>query len=154
LCIPLGGTLAGLVGAQILPLFGWRALFFVGGVGALGLAAVLVAVMPESPRYLARHPGRWPELRMLLRRLGHDVPQDAALVDTTETTVAQASPRELLRPQFRRDTLALSASFFFCLLAVYVGINWVPAMLAGAGFNVGVAANGLAAFAAGSLAPC
>lgn len=151
MCIPLGGTLAGLVGAQILPQFGWRALFFVGGVVALGLAAILVAVMPESPRYLARHPRRWPELSTLLRRLGHDVPPDTAFVDATETTVAQASPRELLRPEFRRDTLALSASFFFCLLAVYVGINWVPAMLAGAGFDVGVAGNGLAAFNLGGV---
>ena len=31
-CIPLGGTLAGLTGAQILPSYGWRALFVVGGI--------------------------------------------------------------------------------------------------------------------------
>ena len=32
-------------------------------------------------------------------------------------------------PEFRRDTLALCASFFFCLLSVYIGTNWVPSML-------------------------
>src|SRR5439155_19314675 len=31
-CIPLGGTLAGMTAAQILPRYGWRALFLVGGV--------------------------------------------------------------------------------------------------------------------------
>src|SRR6185436_8762134 len=31
-CIPLGGTLAGLTGAQILPSYGWRTLFVVGGI--------------------------------------------------------------------------------------------------------------------------
>jgi len=31
-CIPLGGSLAGLVGAQVLPRFGWRGLFLVGGI--------------------------------------------------------------------------------------------------------------------------
>jgi AAHS family 4-hydroxybenzoate transporter-like MFS transporter len=151
-CIPLGGTLAGLVGAQILPQFGWRVLFFAGGVAPLVLAAALWKALPESPRYLARREDRWPELAALLRRLGHDVPRDAAFVDATEQPVARASPRELLSPEFRRDTLALSASFFFCLLAVYVGINWVPSMLAGAGFDVGVASNGLAAFNLGGVA--
>ena len=72
-CIPLGGTLAGLMGAQILPRYGWRVLFLVGGVVPLVLAAILWRVLPESPRYLARHRQRWPELASLLRRLGHDV---------------------------------------------------------------------------------
>lgn len=150
-CIPLGGTLAGLVGAQMLPQFGWRTLFLVGGIIPLGLAAVLWKLLPESPRYLARHPERWPELAALLRRLGHDAPHDAAFVDATEKTVARPSPRELLAPEFRRDTLALSASFFFCLLSVYVGINWVPSMLASVGFDVSVASNGLAAFNLGGV---
>ena len=76
-CIPLGGTLAGFTGAVILPAYGWRALFFVGGVLPLVLAALLWKVLPESPRYLARNRTRWPELAALLRRLGHDVPPDA-----------------------------------------------------------------------------
>ena len=152
MCIPIGGTIAGLVGAQLLPRFGWRALFLVGGLVALGLAAAMWAVIPESPRFLARHPARWPELRTLLRRLGHDLPGDAAFVDSTEEPVARASAGALMGPEFRRDTLALSASFFFCLLAVYVGINWVPSMLAGAGFGVSVASNGLAAFNLGGVA--
>ena len=61
-CIPLGGTLAGFTGAVILPAYGWRALFFVGGALPLVLAALLWKVLPESPRYLARDRSRWPEL--------------------------------------------------------------------------------------------
>lgn len=150
-CIPLGGTLAGIVGAQILPRLGWRALFLVGGILPLVLAAVLLNVLPESPRYLARRRERWFELAALLRRLGHDVDQDAAFVDGTEKAVRRVSARELLRPEFRHDTLALCGSFFFCLLSVYVGTNWVPSLLTGAGFTVGVASNGLAAFNLGGV---
>src|SRR6476660_6667120 len=51
-CIPLGGTIAGLVGGLILPRFGWRALFLVGGILPLVMAAVLLKVLPESPRFL------------------------------------------------------------------------------------------------------
>ena len=61
-CIPLGGTLAGFTGALILPSYGWRALFLVGGILPLVLAAVLWKVLPESPRFLARQRARWPEL--------------------------------------------------------------------------------------------
>jgi AAHS family 4-hydroxybenzoate transporter-like MFS transporter len=150
-CIPLGGSLAGLVGGQILPRFGWRALFLVGGILPLLMAAVLLKVLPESPRYLARLPERWPQLRALLRRLGHSVPDDALFADATEKPVAKVSVGELLLPEYRRDTLALCASFFFCLLSVYVGVSWVPSMLAGAGFDVGTASYGLTAFNLGGV---
>jgi len=150
-CIPVGGSLAGFVGGQILPRFGWRGLFLVGGILPLVMAAVLLKVLPESPRYLARLPERWPQLRTLLRRLGHQVPDDALFVDATEKAVTRVSPRELLVPEYRRDTLALCASFFFCLLSVYVGVNWVPSMLVGAGFDVGTASYGLTAFNLGGV---
>src|SRR5579862_9228915 len=151
-CIPLGGSLAGIVGGLVLPTLGWRALFFIGGVVPLILAAVLFAVLPESPRYLARVKARWPELRALLQRLGHNVPADAVFADLRETTVAQATVGELLVPEFRRDTLALCGSFFFCLLSVYMGTNWVPRMLARTGFDVGTASWGLTAFNFGGVA--
>jgi AAHS family 4-hydroxybenzoate transporter-like MFS transporter len=150
-CIPLGGSLAGLIGGWVLPRFGWRALFFVGGVLPLLLAAALVKLLPESPRFLARLPERWPQLRAQLRRLGHQVSDDARFADVTEQAVAKVSARELLVPAYRHDTLALSASYFFCLLAVYMGVTWVPAVLTGGGFDVGTASYGLTAFNLGGV---
>ena len=150
-CIPLGGTLAGFTGAVILPTYGWRALFFVGGALPLVLAALLWKVLPESPRYLARDRARWPELAALLRRLGHDVPPDATFVDSRERAVARASVVSLFAPDLRRDTLALSAAFFFCLLSAYVGVNWVPSILTSVGFDVATANYGLTAFNLGGV---
>ena len=150
-CIPLGGSLAGFIGALILPSWGWRALFLTGGIVPLVLAAVLFKVLPESPRYLARTTERWPELQALLRRLGHQVPVDASFMDSREKAVAKASVKELLVPEFRRDTIALCGSFFFCLLSVYMGTNWVPQMLTRTGFDVGSASWGLTAFNFGGV---
>jgi MFS transporter, AAHS family, 4-hydroxybenzoate transporter len=149
-CIPLGGTLAGFTGALILPSYGWRALFLVGGILPLVLAALLWRVLPESPRFLARERARWPELAALLRRLGHNVPADTAFVDGREKA-ARTSVSSLFVPEFRRDTLALCAAFFFCLLSVYTGTNWVPALLTGAGFGVDIANYGLTAFNLGGV---
>jgi AAHS family 4-hydroxybenzoate transporter-like MFS transporter len=150
-CIPLGGTLAGFIGGQVLPRFGWRGLFAVGGALPLILTAILLKVLPESPRFLARHPDRWPQLRALLRRLGHRVSDDMQFANLTERAVARVSVGELLVPEYRRDTLALCGSYFFCLLSVYIGANWVPSMLAGAGFDVGTASYGLTAFNLGGV---
>src|SRR6266849_5932249 len=59
ICVPLGGAFAGWIGGYILPRFGWRVLFFVGGMLPLVLAAVLFKILPESPRYMARIQARW-----------------------------------------------------------------------------------------------
>ncbi len=150
-CIPLGGTLAGVLGAVILPAFGWRALFLVGGGLPLVLAGVLWILLPESPRYLARQRGRWPELALILRRLGHDIRPGAEFVDSHERAVARASVGALLVPEFRRDTMAIGAAFFFCLLSVYMAVTWVPSLLTGAGFEVAVANYGLTAFNLGGV---
>ena len=150
-CIPLGGTLAGVMGAEILPRYGWRTLFLVGGIVPLALAAILWRVLPESPRYLARRRARWPELATLLRRFGHDVPLDVAFEDEREKAVREASIGQLFVPEYRRDTLALCASYFFCLLTVYIGTTWVPSLLTGAGFSVAVASNGLTAYNLGGV---
>src|SRR4051794_40463559 len=54
ICVPLGGAFAGWIGGYILPRYGWRVLFSVGGALPLVLAAFLFKVLPESPRYMAR----------------------------------------------------------------------------------------------------
>jgi len=150
-CVPLGAMLAGLLGSQLLPSTGWRALFVAGGVVPLVAAVVLVRLLPESPRFLARHPTRWPELARLAAKLGHPVTADAAFEDSTERTVTRAPISSLFDAEFRRDTIALWFSFSSCLLAVFLGFSWLPTVLAGAGFSAGVSSNGITAFNLGGV---
>jgi AAHS family 4-hydroxybenzoate transporter-like MFS transporter len=151
-CVPLGGTLGALLGGQVLPLFGWRVLFAIGGALPVIVALVLIRFLPESPRYLARRADRWPELARVLRRAGHEVPSNAAFADASETAVSRASLGALFTPELRCDSAALWAAFFSCLLAVYLGFNWIPSMLSGAGLGVSAASAGLAAFNFGGVA--
>jgi len=65
-CIPLGGTLAALMSAQVLPVYGWRALFILGGIIPIVLAIILFKVLPESPRYLASRRERWPDRKSVV----------------------------------------------------------------------------------------
>ncbi len=53
-----GSSGGGLLAAEIVPQFGWRSVFYVGGVGGLTVAAILLIGLPESLRYLVlRQPG-------------------------------------------------------------------------------------------------
>jgi len=146
-CIPLGGFLASSMASLVAPAYGWRALFMVGGLVPLALAALLWKVLPESPRYLASRRERWPELVRMLRRMGHDVPADATFVEARETgdaPKAKPSIAQLFAPRFARDTTGLFGSFFFCLMVNYVAIQLVPSMLRDSGkFTPAAAAGGL-----------
>ena len=116
-CVPLGGTLAGLFAIRAIPLLGWRGIALVDFTGD---RAVLSRLLPESPRFLAeRH-------------------EQAA-------RTGRAAPRygvgDLFAPEFRRDTLALWAAFFSCLLCVYLAFSWLPSIIAGAVRIVGPASK-------------
>lgn len=147
-CIPLGGALAGELAARVIPLYGWRMLFVLGGVVPLVLAAILWRVLPESPRYLARRPGRWGELTRTMRRMGHQVPDDVSYGTPAPagTPVKPASIRSLFGAAYARDTLALCAAFFFGLMVNYVVILLVPVMLTApdVGFTQPAASRALA----------
>jgi MFS transporter, AAHS family, 4-hydroxybenzoate transporter len=151
-CVPLGGTLAGLIAIPALPAFGWRALFAAGGIVPLLAAAALIPLLPESPRYLARHPGRWPELRTLLHRMGHPVAPHAPFVDRSEQALTRAPFATIFERGFRRDTFALWTAFFSCLLSVYLGFSWLPLILTSAGLGAAVASTGITVFNLGGVA--
>ena len=150
-CVPLGATLAGFAAIAALPNIGWRGLFLIGGATPIVGAIALRWLMPESPRYLVRHPSRWRELAAMLRQMGHDVPDQATFVRPADSTVSQPSLMSIFGRELRVDTLALWAAFFSCLFAVYLGFAWLPTILTGAGLPSTVASSGLSAFNLGGV---
>jgi AAHS family 4-hydroxybenzoate transporter-like MFS transporter len=150
-CVPLGATLAALLAIRILPALGWRAFFEIGGVVPVAIALLLAWLLPESPRYLAQRTSRAGELRSLLGRMGHHVDPAAIFVDRSERSHG-SGVLALLAPEYRQDTIALWFAFFACLLSVYLGFNWIPAMLTGAGLPPAMASTGLTANNLGGVA--
>lgn len=69
-----------------------------------------------------------------------------------KTAVRHGRIGELFAPTMRRDTLALWAAFFACLLAVYSALSWTPTMLTEANFDPRTATDGLSAFNFGGIA--
>ena len=136
---------------KILPSHGWRTLFAIGGLAPLVIALVLSRLLSESPRYLARYPKRWPELTRFFHRAGHEVESATTFVDSVEPTLERPSAGAIFARDFWRDTLALWGAFFSCLLAVYLGFNWIVSMLTGAGLGFGVGSDGLLYFNLGGV---
>lgn len=151
-CVPLGGIVGGLLAAQLLPTLGWRALFVVGGAAPIVLALILLVVLPESPRFLVRHPKRSAELARLMRRCSRPTPDDARFTDVAEQTAGNRGGLGALFSDFyRRDTLALWVAFFFTQMAVYTAFSWVPTMLASYDLDLTASSNGLTAYNFGGV---
>jgi AAHS family 4-hydroxybenzoate transporter-like MFS transporter len=150
MCVPLGGMVGGLVAAIVLPAFGWRALFVLGGAAPLAMAGFLLWALPESPRYLARRPQRAAELIRLLRRFGHAIPAGARFVDRSEVS-DRSGVRALFSPYYRHDTFVLWGAFFFTLFAVYGVFNWAPALMASMGLDLASASRVVAAYNFGAV---
>jgi MFS transporter, AAHS family, 4-hydroxybenzoate transporter len=148
-CVPVGGLIGGIIAATVLPTYGWRALFGIGGILPLLVAAILIVALPESPSFLERDPKRHAELDRLLSRMGISrepgTPAPAMAAERTSPVKA------LFEGNAARDTLALWLAFFACLLAVYSMFSWAPTMLADAGFDLAVSSSGLAAFNFGGI---
>lgn len=150
-CVPLGGTIAGLIAIPALPDLGWRALFVIGGGVPILTAGALLWLLPESPRYLVRHPDRWPELRTTLCRMGLVVDPDAAFAEPDSASDARAPLRSIFQRTLALDTFALWAAFFSCLLAVYLGFSWLPTIITGAQFGSSVASTAISVFNLGGV---
>ena len=152
LCLPLGGMLGGLLAAVVLPRFGWRGLYLVGGGIPLVLTAIILVGLPESPRYLARRPLHWSRLIELLNRFGHSLQAGTSFEDTGAMQQSQrASLRELFRGNLGHETLGLWVAFFFCLGAIYLVFGWLPTMLTTRGLDAATASSGLAVYNFGGV---
>jgi AAHS family 4-hydroxybenzoate transporter-like MFS transporter len=151
-CVPLGGMFAGLFAGYVLPRFGWQPFFSVGGALSLVFALVLLAALPESPRFLARRRERWPELSSLLARfMGTPVTGTVYIDSAEQTSQSRRGFRALLEPEFRRDSIALWCGFFMCMLTIYSAFSWLPTMLVSVGLPSYVATSGLTAYNIGGV---
>lgn len=151
-CVPLGGMLAGLFAGPVLPTLGWRGLFAIGGLTPMVLVPLLLLYLPETPRFLAHHPRRWPELTRLLGRMSRQVPADAAFRDSREENLDEgAGVRALFTPGLARDTIAIGCVFLMSLLAIYSVFSWLPTMLTAEGMSARAAGGGLTAYNLGGV---
>ena len=151
-CVPLGGMVGGVIASQVLPALGWRALYVIGGAMPLVFAILLWITLPESPRFLARHPENRQRLTELLRRMGHALDPASTYEDRTKVMADSRAPiRTLFGPDLARDTVGLWMAYFFCLASIYLIFGWLPTLLTSQGISLATATTGLSVYNLGGV---
>lgn len=148
--IPIGGIIAGALGASLLEMVGWRPLFFIAGVLPLSLAALFMFTLPESPAFLLRE-GKLAALVTLLGRCGITLEAGRELQAPPKQAAMTAPLSMLLSPALRTQTLLLWGGFFTCLMASYTLFSWVPTMLHTLGLDLTMTSLGITTFHLGGV---
>lgn len=137
---PLGFVCAGLLAYFMLPVWGWRGVFFTLGLPSAFLLIVR-RIVPESPRWLESR-GRVEEAsnimsaieRRVSNALGGSVPDVHNAVLPATAPSASGRFRELWSPKYAKRTIMLWILWFFALLGYYGLTTWLSALLQQAGF--------------------
>src|SRR5229473_908539 len=137
----VGAALGGLLAAALIPQFGWRSVFVVGGVAPLLLVPILVLRLPESVRFLAltgRANDRVAELLALIAPKAAFAPATQFVIH--EPGLAGIPVLHLFRDHRTLVTLLLWIVFFMSLLDLYFLSNWLPTVLNDLGASVSASA--------------
>src|SRR6202046_2253150 len=137
----IGAALGGLLAAALIPQFGGRSVFVVGGVAPLLLAPILALRLPESVRFLALTGHANQRVAELLGLIN----PKAAFASATQFVVHEPHlPGIPVLHLFREGrtlvTLLLWVVFFMSLLDIYFLANWLPTVLNDLGVSISEAA--------------
>lgn len=133
-----GWIIAALVAYLLIPAFGWRTAFVVGGVPAI-FAAVIRKAIPESPRFLEAA-GRAKEADEIVKRMETEagiVTSDNEKVkasDVPATNGKKVTFFELWSKKYIRSTIVLWIIWFGINFGYYGFVLWTPTLLVGKGF--------------------
>ncbi|KXU90856.1 4-hydroxybenzoate transporter [Paraburkholderia monticola] len=135
----LGAALGGFVSAALIPAYGWRAVFWVGGAVPLLLAFAMLARLPESLQFLVLK-GRSERALNWLAKFDPALPigPNTRLV-VSEKRNDGAPVAELFRAGRGPVTLILWAISFMNLIVLYFLSNWLPTVMRDAGYTPGTA---------------
>jgi MFS transporter, AAHS family, 4-hydroxybenzoate transporter len=137
----IGAALGGLLAAALIPQFGWRSVFIVGGVAPLIMVPILALKLPESVRFLAligRADARVAQLLGLVNPKAPLAPATRFVVGEPELTGIPVL--HLFKAGRTLATLLLWVVFFMSLLDIYFLSNWLPTVLNDLGASVSAAA--------------
>lgn len=110
--VGVGGCLAGLLGAMIVPEFGFRPMFAIGAAPAIIVIPIIWRLLPRS------------------------IPDTIASDESVDYVSARTRIAQLFGRGYLTITLLFSASVFFCLLIVFGANAWLPTLMIQSGYGV------------------
>jgi AAHS family 4-hydroxybenzoate transporter-like MFS transporter len=132
-----GGAIVGFVAAWLIPLYGWRAVFYCGGALPLLIGTVMFFTLPESLAFLVLKGKSFDKVTRWLKRIDPSLPVSAA----TQFVVYEREKKgflflNLFREGRTRGTILIWLIYFMNLLNLYFLAGWLPAVASAAGHSV------------------
>jgi AAHS family 4-hydroxybenzoate transporter-like MFS transporter len=132
----VGAAVGGFVAAALIPAFGWRSVFYVGGAVPLIIALAMIWGLPESLQFLAVRRTKLDQLARWLTKLDPHIRVDANTQYVTNEESRGGIPIvHLFREGRTTATLLLWVVNFMNLLNLYSLSNWLPTVVTGMGYT-------------------
>lgn len=151
--VPLGGMLTGTIYRELVPEYGWRSMFLVGAVVPLVLFVLFSYALPESPKYMAKHPRLHKKLAKALNQLVKEDRYDG----TEEFLVVEQGKRSsnwfatIWNADFRVRTALIWTAFTVNSFVLYIFTTQIPLLLTEANMTSDQGSLGLQFFSGGAV---
>lgn len=136
----VGAVLGGLLSAALIPAFGWKSVFYIGGVVPLFIGVLMMFMLPESMQFLVLRGKSLDKVGRWLKRIdAHAVVGDDTRYVVHEKEGKRGSVLQLFRAGRARTTILLWIINFMNLLNLYFLSNWLPTIAKEAGLSTATA---------------
>lgn len=153
---PLGAMMTSIIAGWIMPEYGWRGMFWFGGIVTLSMVLVAWLFIPESLKYLfERRPAdALVRINGILRKLGKETIAEMPEVIGADRADAPGFFKGMLRllgPGLRTTTLILWAAFLLTFSTLYFLMSWIPKLMEDAGYTAAVGRQAFLLFNLGGV---
>ena len=150
----LGAAVGGLVAAAIIPRFGWEAVFVVGGVAPIAIAAAAFLLLPDSIRFLMVKGGEERRVRRYLARLAPEttIPPELSPGVDEHRSSGGFLVKQLFTEGRTVATVLIWTVYFMNLLNLFFLNSWLPTIISDAGIPIGTAIRLTSLFQIGGIA--
>jgi len=147
---PIGATIFGVIAADVIPAFGWRALFALAGIASLAAFPLVWVLLPESLTFLirVRPAGALEKVNRIINRMGHAHLNE---LPPAPIEVATRGVKSLFSVGLSRSTIFLWLAFFMNFAALYFLASWIPKLASSAGLALNLAIYAGAVFNLGAV---
>ncbi|MBR0632991.1 MULTISPECIES: MFS transporter [Bacillus] len=123
---PLGLMISAQIGAFVVPSFGWKWMFLIGGIGGL-IVFVFFFMLRESPRWLISK-GRLDEAERIIEEIEASTDKRMPVAKQVSSSTEKGDWKELFSTFYRKRTLIVWGLWFSAYFVSNGLNNWLPSL--------------------------